>query len=44
MQNDFTPELIEKAKQAKSAEELIALAKENGIELSGDKARNISSG
>ena len=39
MQNDFTPELIEKAKQAQSAEKLIALAKENGTELSEDKAK-----
>ena len=31
----FTPEHLEKAKQAKSAEELIALAKENGIEIGG---------
>ncbi len=30
----MSSELIEKAKQAKSAEELIALAKENGVELS----------
>lgn len=35
----LTPELIEKAKQAKSAEELLALAKENGIELSEDEAK-----
>ncbi len=39
MEDNFTPELIEKAKQAKSHEELIALAKENGIELSEDKAK-----
>ena len=39
MENKFTPELIEKAKQAKSAEELTALAKENSIELSEDKAK-----
>ena len=32
-------ELILKAKEAKSAEELIALAKENGIELSADDAK-----
>lgn len=30
----LTPELIEKAKQAASTEELIAIAKEKGIELS----------
>ena len=38
MEDNFTPELIEKAKTAKSTEELIALAKENGIELTEDKA------
>lgn len=32
-------DLILKAKEAKSAEELIALAKENGIELSADDAK-----
>lgn len=40
MENKFTPELIEKAKTARSAEELIALAKENSIELSDDEAKN----
>lgn len=39
MENKSTAELIEKAKQAKSAEGLLALAKENGIELSEDKAK-----
>ncbi len=38
MENKFTPELIEKAKSAKSAEELIALAKENGIEFDEETA------
>lgn len=38
MRNDFTPELIEKAKQAKSSKELITLAKENGIDISDDEA------
>ena len=33
MENKLTQELIEKAKLAKSVGELIALAKENGIEL-----------
>ena len=32
-------ELILKAKQAKSAEELIAIAKENGIELTEENAK-----
>lgn len=39
MENKFTTELIEKAKRAKSAEELTALAKENGVELSEDEAK-----
>lgn len=37
---DFTPEMIEKAKAAKSAEELLAIAKENGIELTEEEAKN----
>ena len=41
MENKLTPELIEKAKQAKSAEELIALAKENGAELSAEEAQKL---
>lgn len=32
-------ELIEKAKQAKSAEELLAIAKENGIEATEEEAK-----
>ena len=39
MEDNFTPELIEKARQANSPEELLALAKESGIELSEDKAK-----
>ena len=39
MKDNFTPELIEKAKRARSPEELSVLAKENGIELSEDKAK-----
>ena len=35
---NFTPELLTKAKAAKSAEELIALAKENNIELTEEEA------
>ena len=30
---NFTNEQLEKAKQAKTAEEFLALAKENGLEL-----------
>ena len=39
MENKFTPEFIEEAKSAKSAEELIALAKENGIEFDEETAK-----
>ena len=38
MDNKLTHELLEKAKLAKSAEELIALTKENGIELTEEEA------
>ncbi len=38
MENKLTQELIEKAKQAKTPEELAALAKENGIELTSEEA------
>jgi len=34
----FTPELIEKAKAAKTAEELLALAKENEVEMTEESA------
>ncbi len=40
MKNKFTPELIKKARQAKSAGELLALAKENDIALTEDEARD----
>ena len=36
---NLPPELIAKAKTAKSAEELLALAKENGIELTAEEAK-----
>ena len=39
MENKFTPELIEKAKSAKTPEELLALAKENGVELTEESAK-----
>lgn len=39
MENKITPVLMAKARQAKSVEELLALAKENEIELSEDEAR-----
>ena len=36
---NLTPEMIEKAKAAKSAEELFALAKENNVEMTADEAK-----
>lgn len=36
---EYTSEQLTKAKAAKSIEELLALAKENGIELTEDKAQ-----
>ena len=36
---NFTPELVATAKSAKSAEELFALAKANGVDLTEDEAR-----
>ena len=35
---NFSPEMIEKAKATKSADELLTLAKENGIEMTEDEA------
>ena len=35
---NLTPEMIEKAKAAKSAEDLLALAKENNVEMTADEA------
>ena len=35
---NFTPEMIEKAKAAKSAEELLEVAKANGVEMTADEA------
>ena len=37
---NFTPEQLTKAKAAKSVEELLAIAKENGMELSEEEAKN----
>ncbi len=39
MESKIRPELLEKAKQAKSAEELLTLAKENDIELTEENAK-----
>ncbi len=36
---NFTPEMIEKAKAAKTAEELLALAKENNVEMTEESAK-----
>lgn len=35
---NLTPEMIEKAKAAKTADELLALAKENGVEMTEESA------
>jgi len=37
---NLTPEMIEKAKAAKSAEELLELAKANGVEMTSDEAKS----
>lgn len=36
---NLTPEMIQKAKAVKTAEELLALAKENGIEMTEEEAK-----
>ena len=36
---NLKPEMIEKAKEAKSAEELLELAKENNVEMTADEAK-----
>ena len=36
---NLTPEMIEKAKETKSAEELLELAKENNVEMTADEAK-----
>lgn len=45
MENKFTPEMLEKLKEAiameKSTEEILAIAKESGIELSAEKAEEL---
>ncbi len=38
MENNFTPEQIEKVKAARSPKELLSLAKESGLELSEEQA------
>ncbi len=39
METGYTPEIMEKAKTAKSAEELLALAKENDYPLTEEEAK-----
>ena len=39
MKNTLTPELLAKAKQVETPEELAALAKENGVELTAESAK-----
>ena len=39
METKITQEMIERAKQAGSAEELLALAKENGVEFTEEEAQ-----
>ena len=41
---DFTPEQQEKARACKSAEELLALAKQEGYELSDEELTSIAGG
>ena len=36
--SNFTPEMIEKAKVAKTAEELLEIAKANGMEITAEEA------
>ena len=36
---NFTPEIINKAKKAKSVDELISIAKENDVELTAEEAK-----
>jgi predicted ribosomally synthesized peptide with nif11-like leader len=38
MNNQFSPEMLEKAKSAKSAGELLIIAKENGFDLTEEQA------
>ena len=42
--DDLTPEQRERVKACKSAEELVALAKEYGVELTDEQAASVSGG
>ena len=46
MENKFTPELIAKAKEAKNPDELMSLAKENGMDMivAGTKGHGVLEG
>ena len=41
---DLTPEQMEKAKACKTTEELLTLAKEEGVELSDEQLEGLSGG
>jgi len=41
MENKITPEMIEQAKKAQSVEELLALAKENKVILTAERAQKL---
>lgn len=41
---DLTPEQMERVKACKTAEELVALAKDEGVELADDQLEAISGG
>jgi bacteriocin-like protein len=42
--NDLTPEQMEKARACKNSDELVELAKSEGIELTDDQLDSISGG
>ena len=42
--NDLTPELMEKARQCKTPEEILSLAKESGYDLSDEELKAIVGG
>ena len=42
--NDLTPEQQDKARACKTPEDVLALAKENGIELSDEQLDDVSGG
>lgn len=42
--DDITPEMREKAKECKSTEELLELARQEGYELSDEQLENVAGG